>query len=87
MITRYYGDQTPIMLKQSNGVIKITPQTFGSLNWSTIILNNNDYKNVAEQHALPTTIAAFKQFSSAHPTFFYIDLACNIYFTIELVLN
>ncbi|EJW70464.1 hypothetical protein WUBG_18627 [Wuchereria bancrofti] len=31
------------------------------------------------------SIATFKQCTSVHPVFFYIDLICNIYFSIELV--
>ncbi|VIO93501.1 conserved hypothetical protein,hypothetical protein [Brugia malayi] len=33
------------------------------------------------------SIGTFKQCTSAHPTFFYIDLICNIYFSIELIIR
>lgn len=32
-------------------------------------------------------IATFKQFTVPHPYFFYVDLACNIFFVIELVMR
>ena len=32
-------------------------------------------------------IATFKQFTVPHPYFFYVDLACNIFFVIELVIR
>lgn len=32
-------------------------------------------------------IATFKQFTVPHPYFFYVDLACNIFFVIELFIR
>ncbi|CAG9534643.1 unnamed protein product [Cercopithifilaria johnstoni] len=33
------------------------------------------------------SIATFKQFTTAHPAFFCIDLMCNIYFSAELIIR
>uniref|UniRef100_A0AC34RID7 BTB domain-containing protein n=1 Tax=Panagrolaimus sp. JU765 TaxID=591449 RepID=A0AC34RID7_9BILA len=36
---------------------------------------------------LQGAIATFKQFTVPHPYFFYVDLACNIFFVIELLIR
>lgn len=77
MINHFYGEEAAFSLKQSNGVVTLTPQTTNTKNWTATTRLSN----------LPLQmIAAFKQFSAPHPAFFYVDLICNLYFTLELVI-
>uniref|UniRef100_A0A914XSY2 Ion transport domain-containing protein n=1 Tax=Panagrolaimus superbus TaxID=310955 RepID=A0A914XSY2_9BILA len=44
-------------------------------------------KQTIDDNDFAGAIATFKQFTVPHPYFFYVDFACNIFFTIELLVR
>uniref|UniRef100_A0AC35G386 BTB domain-containing protein n=2 Tax=Panagrolaimus sp. PS1159 TaxID=55785 RepID=A0AC35G386_9BILA len=44
-------------------------------------------KRTMDDNDFAGAIATFKQFTVPHPYFFYVDFACNIFFTIELLVR